>query len=105
MQEGADGVALDLDLTPELKAEGAAREVVRATQELRKASGLEVEDRIELWLSADGALAAALEEHAAFIAGETLATTTHREDPPENAPTTVVEVEAGTITVGLKPQR
>jgi hypothetical protein len=50
-------------------------------------------------------LATALADHEAFIAGETLATTTHRGDPPGDAATTVVEVEGGTITVGLKPQR
>jgi isoleucyl-tRNA synthetase len=105
VQEGAYGVALDLDLTPELKAEGAAREVVRATQELRKASGLEVEDRIELWLAADGELGAALADHEEFIAGETLATSTHRGDPPGDATTAAVELDGGTITVGLKPQR
>ncbi len=105
VQEGPYGVALDLDLTPELIAEGAAREVVRATQDLRKSSGLAVEDRIELWLSADSGLADAMQHQERFIAGETLATTTHRGDPPADATTAAVEVDGGTITVGLRPQR
>jgi isoleucyl-tRNA synthetase len=104
VQEGAYGVALDLDLTPELRAEGAAREVVRATQDLRKTSGLAVDDRIELWLSADGDLGAALNSHQAFIAGETLATQTHLSPPPADIESTMVEVEDGAVKVGLKKQ-
>jgi isoleucyl-tRNA synthetase len=104
VQEGALGVALDLDLTIDLKAEGTAREVVRATQDLRKTSGLAVEDRIELWLSAEGELAAAVAAHEDFIAGETLATTTHLSSAPSDARTTTVEVDGGAIHVGLKKQ-
>ena len=51
-------VALDLTLTPELERAGLAREVVRLVQEARKTSGLDVSDRIELWWTADGRLAA-----------------------------------------------
>ena len=58
-REGAYGVALDLDITPELLDEGVAREVVRAIQDLRKSSGLAVEDRIELWLDWDSEESAA----------------------------------------------
>ena len=66
-------VALDLTLTPELERAGLVREVVRLVQEARKNSGLEVSDRIELWWTAEGALAQALEEHAEQVAGEVLA--------------------------------
>jgi isoleucyl-tRNA synthetase len=104
VQEGAYGVALDLDLTPELKAEGAAREVVRATQELRKTSGLAVEDRIELWLSGEGELANALRRHEHFIANETLATVTHHDPAPPEAVTSAVEIDGGLVQLGLKKQ-
>ena len=73
-QEGPYGVALDLELDDELRAEGIAREVVREVQELRKASGLAVEDRIALRLQAeDGSIASALERYRDHIAGEVLA--------------------------------
>jgi isoleucyl-tRNA synthetase len=50
--------------------------VVRLVQEARKASGLEVSDRIALtWSASDPDLAAALREHGAAVAGEVLATT------------------------------
>ncbi|GAA3170919.1 isoleucine--tRNA ligase [Blastococcus jejuensis] len=70
-------VALDLTLTPELERAGLVREVVRLIQEARKNSGLEVSDRIELWWTAGGALAQALEEQAEQVAAEVLAVTVH----------------------------
>jgi isoleucyl-tRNA synthetase len=67
-------VALDLVVTPALRAEGWAREVVRLIQDARKNDGLDVTDRIELrWSAADPDLAAALTEHAEIIAREVLA--------------------------------
>ncbi len=61
--DGGETVALDLELTPELRRAGLAREVVRLVQEARKSSGLEVTDRIELRWQASGELAEALREH------------------------------------------
>ncbi len=66
-------VALDLEITPELRRAGLVREAVRLVQEARKSSGLEVSDRIELWWSADGELAEALREGSARLAEEVLA--------------------------------
>ena len=66
-------VALRLDLDDELRREGVAREVVHAVQNARKGAGLEVEDRIELSLSGDEGLLAAVREHSDYVAGETLA--------------------------------
>ena len=67
-------VILDTATTPELEAEGLARDVVRAVQEARKAAGLEVGDRIRLGLTLDADGAAAASTHHALIARETLAT-------------------------------
>ncbi|MEU4095571.1 isoleucine--tRNA ligase [Streptomyces sp. NPDC026673] len=68
-------VALDLEITPELRRAGLARDVIRLVQEARKNSGLDVADRIALrWAAADAELAAALEEHARLVADEVLAT-------------------------------
>ncbi|MEA2452540.1 MAG: isoleucyl-tRNA synthetase [Actinomycetota bacterium] len=75
VQDGPYGVALDLEITDELRAEGIAREVVRAIQDLRKAKGLAVEDRITLRLGADDpVITGALEAHRDFVAREVLAT-------------------------------
>ena len=73
--DGGETVALELDITPELRREGLAREVIRLVQDARKADGLEVSDRITLhWAAAEEDLAAALTEHGQLIAGEVLAT-------------------------------
>ncbi len=71
----ADGgfAILDVRTTPELEAEGLARDIVRAVQESRKAAGLEVGDRIRLDLTLDAPGAAAAEAHRDLIGRETLA--------------------------------
>jgi isoleucyl-tRNA synthetase len=73
--DAGETVALDLGITPELRREGLAREVIRLVQDARKADGLEVSDRITLhWQATDPELTAALTEHGRLIAGEVLAT-------------------------------
>lgn len=66
-------VALDPTVTPELRAEGMAREVVSRVQRLRKESGLAVSDRIRLQVAAPSEVQEALRAHAQWIAGEVLA--------------------------------
>src|SRR5206468_6600413 len=73
-RSGTHAVALNLELTDELVAEGLAREVVRAIQEARKSAGLNVEDRISLTLGGDDELLAAVRAHEDYVTGETLAT-------------------------------
>ncbi|MBO3681610.1 isoleucine--tRNA ligase [Streptomyces sp. NEAU-YJ-81] len=68
-------VALDLEITPELRRAGLARDAIRLIQEARKNSGLDVADRIALrWETADEELRQALMDHAGLIADEVLAT-------------------------------
>jgi isoleucyl-tRNA synthetase len=72
--DAGETVAIDTTVTPELRREGLAREVIRFIQESRKSDGLDVTDRISLrWSARDPDLAAALTEHSALIAGEVLA--------------------------------
>jgi isoleucyl-tRNA synthetase len=66
-------IALDLRVSPELAAEGTARDVVRVVQQARRDAGLAVSDRIRLTIGADGAVADAIRAHAGFVAAETLA--------------------------------
>jgi isoleucyl-tRNA synthetase len=72
---GSNGlIALEVAVTPELVAEGTARDVIRVIQQARRDAGLDVSDRITLVVGADGPVADAVRAHAAFVAGETLAT-------------------------------
>jgi isoleucyl-tRNA synthetase len=66
-------VVLDTTVTPELTAEGIARDVVRLVQQARRDAGLDVSDRIELTIEAPAEVVAACRAHEGFIAGETLA--------------------------------
>jgi len=99
-QDGPYGVALDVEITPELRAEGIAREVVRAVQDLRKTSGLAVEDRIELWLEAGDA--SPLETHRDFIANETLATALTLGASTGEVASDSLRVEGETVTIALR---
>jgi isoleucyl-tRNA synthetase len=73
--DGGETVALDLELTPELRRAGLARETVRLVQDARKSAGFAVSDRITLvWAASDAELAEALREHGATVADEVLAT-------------------------------
>jgi isoleucyl-tRNA synthetase len=71
--EGGFTVALDATLTPELKAEGLARELVNRVQRLRKDAGLEISDRIRLGVAGGDEVREAAKAHGDFIMAETLA--------------------------------
>jgi isoleucyl-tRNA synthetase len=66
-------VVLDTTVTPELAAEGIAKDLVRVVQQARRQAGLQVTDRIVLTIDAPPAVLAAAREHEQFIAGEVLA--------------------------------
>ena len=89
-REGSHAVALELEIDDELRAEGWARDIVRAVQSARQDAGLEVSDRIALTLDGDERLLAAARTHQDYIAGETLATRSATQfagwlTPPSNA--------------------
>jgi isoleucyl-tRNA synthetase len=71
--DGALAVGLATALTPELIAEGFAREMVNKIQNMRKSSGLEVTDRIRITVHATEKLRQAVGPHQDFICRETLA--------------------------------
>jgi isoleucyl-tRNA synthetase len=65
--------ALDLHITPELKSEGLAREIIRHIQTARKDAGLSIDDRIELVLrSEDGEIQESIKAYEQIITDETL---------------------------------
>ncbi len=100
--EAGETVALDLEITPQLRRAGLVREVVRLVQEARKANGLDVSDRIELWWSArDEQTAQALREGAPLLAAEVLATS-YAEGHP-NAPLAPHEEPELGLTFWLRP--
>ncbi|HNS41301.1 MAG TPA: isoleucine--tRNA ligase, partial [Taishania sp.] len=72
--EGGITVALDSHLSDELRQEGIAREVVNRIQNLRKDSGLDVTDKIELTIETTEEIKSAIASNQAYICNEVLAT-------------------------------
>ncbi|GIV54790.1 MAG: isoleucine--tRNA ligase [Candidatus Kapaibacterium sp.] len=72
--EGNVTVALDTEITPELRAEGIARELVNRIQNMRKSSGFEVTDRIRVAIeTSDGDVRDSIEQLRGYVMEETLA--------------------------------
>ncbi len=99
--EGDDvAVVLDKNITPELRREGLAREVIRYVQAARKNAGLNIDDRIELSLKAKGEeLEKAVVEFAEAIQVETLAVSLS-EDSFDYTDEVVIELMP--LTISLK---
>jgi len=98
---GSGVVVLNTDVTPELEAEGLARDVVRAVQQARRDAQLNVSDRITLTLSVDNAVATQLAPHEALISGETLATSVVWDPSLERS----VSIEGTSIGVSVSANR
>ena len=72
-QEGRITVALDIEITPELKNEGMARLMIKRIQALRKDTGLEITDRIKVTMEQNEALENAVAVHGDHISSQVLA--------------------------------
>ena len=93
-------VALDLELTDDLRRLGIAREAVRLIQEARKSAGLEISDRIALrWQASEPMVTAAMREHEGLISSEVLATA-YAEGEPESGDHMGADPELG-LAFGL----
>jgi isoleucyl-tRNA synthetase len=94
---------LDVRINEELAREGMAREVVRHVQELRKKSGLEMEDRIILYFATESpALRSAVEGHSSYISAETLAVEWVNVPLDGDSHTTSVKVDGHPLTIQLR---
>ena len=103
--EGTLTLALDIVLTPELRREGTARELIHPIQNLRKESGFEVTDRIHTTIYADGGnfgeIRDSLGEYADYVAGQTLSLSLELKTLAE-APADAAEVEWGDSSIRIR---
>ena len=95
-------VVIDTELTDALRAEGDARELQRAIQDLRRDAGLELDDRIELAVSLDEAEAGRLRPFLPALALETLADAVATGPIPDGWPATAVDLGGTRATVALR---
>ncbi len=95
-------VVIDTDLDDDLRAEGDARELSRAVQDLRKQAGLELDDTIDLWLTAPETVRAALASHLEKVAEDTLAAAVHDDSPPSDAMAAEQQLNSGTVRIALR---
>ncbi len=96
---GGGFVVLDTAVTPELAAEGLARDLVRAVQQARRDAGLEVSDRIALRIGGSEVVQAAAGAYEALITSETLATAYLVGAADQGAVVTVGDGEPATVAV------
>lgn len=100
VKKGEYAVELDLTLTSELVREGTVREIIRRVNDLRKQSGLTIEDRIELFVSGSEEVVRAVKEHETALLQGTLAKSLRTQgSAPANA--TTFQVNAVSIVVGF----
>jgi isoleucyl-tRNA synthetase len=104
-EDGDVLVALDTQIDEALAAEGLAREVAHRLQNLRKAAGLEISDRIQVAVMAPAATAARLAPHRDWLASETLAVSLELGESAGLADATVSEdatLDGATVTLALR---
>ncbi len=91
-------MVLDTELTDALRAEGGARELARAVQDLRREAGLELDDRIELWVEG---VPAAVAAYLPGVADDTLAEL-REGDIPVSVQRATVDLGSGPATIALR---
>ena len=96
--DGRLTVALDVNITQELKDEGIARELVNRIQNLRKDSGFEVTDKIVVEIRRHDLINAAVEHFRDYIATQTLAKSVVLTDMADVSDAQTVEIEENVIT-------
>jgi isoleucyl-tRNA synthetase len=95
-------VGVDAVVTPALRAEGLARELVRRVQTQRKSAGFNIEDRITTWYATDSELAAVVTDWAEYIQAETLTLELIAGESPADAYVETHNVEGADVRLGVR---
>ncbi len=94
-------VAVRTEIDDALRREGLAREIIHATQNLRRSAGLDVSDRIRLWIDGGSALTSTLADHGAEIIDEVLAVSLNDGSPPSQAAETAPTLDGEPVRIRL----
>ncbi len=100
--DGGYMVAIDTAVTPELAQEGMARELVHRIQNMRRAAGFEVTDRIALFYQGPSEVAAVMEGFGDYVRTETLAESVVAGEAGEGAHVASHKLEGMEVTLGVR---
>lgn len=103
--EAGYSVGVSVEVGPELRAEGTAREVVHWIQNLRREAGFEIADRIATYVEAPDDVRSALETHQAYICAETLSEALSFTPPPEGAASSDHTLDGEAVRLGIERVR
>ena len=97
--------AVDTTVTGDLRDEGLARELVHRIQNMRRAAGFDISDRIVTWCQGDERITRVLEKHDAYIQQETLSVELRQGAPDSEAYTEKPKVDGVPVKLGVKQTR
>jgi isoleucyl-tRNA synthetase len=98
-------VALDINISPELRSEGLAREIVRRIQAMRKEAGFNIEDRITTYYQAEGKLDQVFKTWGDYISAETLSTKLVDQEPTPQAYIETHKIDEQVLKLGIQRNR
>ena len=99
--EGKLTVALDITVTDELRREGMARELINRIQNIRKDSGFEVTDKIDVQIEALPAVCEALESYRDYVASQTLAVSVSAVDDVKGESVVETDIDDQPVRIGV----
>ncbi len=100
--EAGYAVSLDTNITPELADEGLVRELVHRIQNMRKAAGFDIADRITIYYGGWERLGQVLARHGGYVRAETLATELVEGAPPDGAYAEEQKLDGTAVILGVK---
>ena len=100
--EGGNAVAVPTEISPELQAEGLAREIVHRLQIMRRSAGFDIADYITTYYQSDDYIRQVMEKHADYIKQETLSRQLIEEVPEEGTYTESHKLDDHEILLGVK---
>ncbi len=101
VEEGDYLAALNTELSPELRDEGLARELVRQVQTMRKAAGFNIEDHIVTYYQGDETIQRVMADYAGYFGQETLSDRLLTEKPPAGAYHEQHKLDGHQVTLGV----
>jgi isoleucyl-tRNA synthetase len=95
-------VAVNVEITEDLRQEGLARDIVRRVQNQRKEAGFNISDLIETYYQASSTIAEVFKDFGDYIAAETLSSVLCEASPPKGTHVATYKIDGELLKIGLK---